>query len=214
MDPLDAFLEGLSDGLTPQVKKIPTGVTKDESKPAPGRQNLGLIKRTGEECIEFIFDFVMRMEGGDKYTNIPGDRGGPTKYGVTQTTYDSYRFKAKKPQQTVRNISKAEALDVFKTGYWNVVGADKLGACTALAVVDFAYNSGPSRSLRYLRAITKEPFAYAFHNGDEKLAVQLTVARKQFFANLAAADPSQKKFLNGWFNRIDAVLQACHELNK
>ena len=195
------------------VRVIPTGVTKDGPKLPPARTDLGLVKRMGADCMEYIFDFVMRMEGGDKYTNIPGDHGGPTKYGVTQRVYDAYRVKHGKAQQTVKFISKAEALDVFKTGYWNEVKANDLPACTALALVDFAYNSGPGRALRYLRALTHDPLEYAKMNGDQKLANMLTRDREHFLRNLVALNSDQAKFLKGWMNRIDAVEKACAEIN-
>jgi hypothetical protein len=196
-------------GVKPVVKKLDPEIIVDAPK---AKDNDGLIKRYGKDVVEDCFNFVMKMEGG--YVNNPHDRGGATNKGVTQSVYDSYRGRKKLAKQDVRLITVPEALAIFKEGYWKVCGCDELPACTALAVVDFAFNSGSSRALRYLNICTPRPLDYAARHGDETLAMKLIDAREQFFRNIVTANPSQKVFLKGWMNRIAALRAAVHAMNK
>lgn len=196
-------------GVKPSAKKLTPDVLVDSPKV---RDNDGLIKRYGRDVVQECYRFVMKMEGG--YVNNPHDRGGATNKGVTQVVYDAYRARKKATKQDVRLITEQEAFSIFKEGYWKACGCDALPACTALAVVDFAFNSGSARALRYLNIASPRPLDYAAKHGDETLAMKLIAAREQFFRNIVTANPSQKVFLKGWMNRIDAIQAAVHAMNK
>jgi lysozyme family protein len=92
------------------------------------------------ECLPY----TLREEGG--FSNDPRDPGGRTMRGVTQRTYDEYRSRRRRPLQNVENVTDAEIRDIYKTGYWNEVGAEELPAGVDLSLFDYAVNSGPGRA--------------------------------------------------------------------
>ena len=96
-------------------------------------------------------EWLLVHEGG--FVNHPRDPGGATNRGVTQAVYNGYRARMGRPQQTVRNITTAEVYDIYRTQYWDKVWADQMPAGLDYAVYDFAVNSGPSRSIKFLQRI-------------------------------------------------------------
>jgi lysozyme family protein len=98
---------------------------------------------------EQSFEYLLKWEGG--FGNDPRDPGGATNLGVIQTEYDAYRTKKGLLVQSVRYITKAEAGEIYKTKYWDVVGCDSLNPGVANATFDAAVNSGTGRGARWLQ---------------------------------------------------------------
>jgi lysozyme family protein len=97
---------------------------------------------------------TLKHEGG--YSNHPKDKGGKTQWGIIQRVYNSYRRLEGSEPQDVRKITKSEMEDIYKRFYWDKVEGDKLPFGLDLVVFDFAVNSGPSRSIKFLqKAINK-----------------------------------------------------------
>lgn len=92
---------------------------------------------------------VLVHEGG--YVNHPRDPGGATNRGVTQTVYDDWRVTHGLPERSVKAITDAEVMAVYRQNYWNRVKGDELPSGVDYAVFDFAVNSGISRAIRYLQ---------------------------------------------------------------
>lgn len=90
-------------------------------------------------------------EGG--YVNHPKDPGGATNKGVIQRTYDGYRDRIGKPRQSVRSITMAEVMDIYKSQYWDLINGDALPDGLDYAMYDFSINSGPSRAVKFLQEI-------------------------------------------------------------
>jgi lysozyme family protein len=192
---------------------------------------------TNEQAQSKAFAFASRWEGG--YVNDPNDRGGATNLGVTQSVYNQYRQEQGQPVQTVRNITKEEAKNIYIHGYWNKVQGDRLPTLTAISLADFAYNSGPTRAIhemkRFLRdngydipmtadgkavrneKLDSETIAavedYTSKHGDESLAQGLNSERRQFVQRIVDNNPSQGAFLKGWNNRINSLEEYMRDLN-
>lgn len=96
-------------------------------------------------------DWALIHEGG--YVNHPKDPGGATNKGVIQRTYDGYRDRMGKPRQSVRNITMAEVMDIYKSQYWDLINGDALPSGLDYAMYDFSINSGPSRAVKFLQEI-------------------------------------------------------------
>lgn len=94
---------------------------------------------------------VLVHEGG--YVNHPSDPGGATNKGITWRTYNGYRDSIGKPRRHVKNITDDEVAAIYKRDYWDVVRGDDLPSGLDYAVFDFAVNSGPSRSAKFLQRI-------------------------------------------------------------
>lgn len=141
-----------------------------------------------------IISFIIAREGGSTYTNHKDDRGGGTRYGITDATYSAYRKSVDMPTQSVLYIEYPEEVyRIYKNNYWIPAGCDKMNDPKyALVIMDLSVNSGVSRALRY----------NSIANGDIKKLIEM---RKEFYNRIVKNDPTQKVFLKGWMNRIKHV---------
>lgn len=90
---------------------------------------------------------TLKFEGG--YTV---DDGGPTNYGITQSTYNDYRYKS------VRDISPVEVADIYQKMYWVEANCDIIDAISgemSMAHFDFSVNSGTGTAKRMLQRSLK-----------------------------------------------------------
>lgn len=163
-----------------------------------------------------IIDEILRREGS-AYINDPHDRGGPTKYGITQKSWDAYRERHKKVidglaiPEFVRNIDRDDAVAFYRTEYvapfeW-IMDERLLGL-----VVDCAVNHGKHRVSTWLQeaaGVTVDgvvgPITKAAVNAAPELVYRRLLKRRfKFYAEIATdqqpVDPDAK-FLRGWINR-------------
>jgi lysozyme family protein len=94
-------------------------------------------------------DLLAVHEGG--YVDHPDDPGGRTNKGVTQEVYDAYRSSRGLEPAHVRDITRDEVEEIYRSEYWDAIRADELPAGVAYAVFDAAVNSGPARAARWLQ---------------------------------------------------------------
>lgn len=77
---------------------------------------------------------TLKFEG--RYTV---DDGGPTNYGITQDTYNSYRYKS------VKEITPTEVAAIYQNQYWLEASCDKVDPISSkmsMCLFDLAANSG------------------------------------------------------------------------
>lgn len=150
--------------------------------------------------------FIRKWEGG--YSNHPLDKGGPTKWGITQKTYNSmYRG-------DVKFMLEDQWDNIFQTLFWNPCNADNMiDQNVANIIVDWCWGSGCTSTKKRIQRLfgLKDdgifgPKTMAVLNGDTK-AVFDTIwkAHKAFFEAIVKNNPSQKVFLKGWMNRLNAI---------
>lgn len=106
-----------------------------------------------KENFKKIMDEVLKHEGG--YVNHPSDPGGATNRGVTRCTLAAYRGVscANLPIAEVKNLTLEETLEIYRVNYWNRCLADDLPSGVDYVVMDYAVNSGVSRSAKLLQKI-------------------------------------------------------------
>lgn len=97
-------------------------------------------------CVSRIF----KQEGG--YVNHPSDPGGATNMGITIGTLSDWRGHAVTPED-VRNLTREEAGDIYRAGYWDPVKGSELPVGVDLVVFDFGVNAGPSRAIKMLQRV-------------------------------------------------------------
>lgn len=132
--------------------------------------------------------FVLQREGG--YVNDPTDLGGETNKGITYRTYNAYRKSKGLKPQSVKHITDSEVEDIYYNNYYKASGADKISDPKLSAYVfDTAVNMGVSRAKTFLSE----------SNGNADKFEQLRRAKYDEFVQ---AKPSQKKYLQGWNNRV------------
>lgn len=165
--------------------------------------------------------FILYWEGGDKYSEMSADKGGPTKYGITLATWKKVGYDKngdkKITKEDVKLLTKADFNMVFQRTFWAKLMADDiLDQSVANIVVDFAYNSGVSRAAKHLQTIVgvtadgvvgSKTIAAVnnYKGGGKTLFNALKADRIRYLKNVVAGNASQKKFLIGWLNRVNSI---------
>lgn len=141
--------------------------------------------------------FTLKYEGG--YANNRYDHGGPTMKGITQRTYDAWRHVNGGTPRPVKQITDDEVAAIYHEDYWVPASCPGRPLPVAMALFDFAVNSGPVRALRYWHQVpaTTDPLT---------AALSLCDLREQFFR--AIGKGTQARFLAGWLARVNALRQA------
>lgn len=153
-------------------------------------------------------DLLLEHEGG--WSNHPADRGGATMYGVTQATYDDWRRRRGRPAQSVRNITKAEAGELYKRLYWDAVRGDELPWPTNYLLFDGAVHAGPKRSIQMAQravlatadGILGPKTLDALRRAGPRQRLAYVKQRALHLAAIMRANPSQRVFAGGWLRRM------------
>jgi lysozyme family protein len=160
--------------------------------------------------------FVLKWEGS-KFTNDPADRGGPTRFGVIQKTYDAFRQGQGLPVRSVEAITMDEVGAVYRRDYWNKVKGDDLGDPLDLVAFDTGVNMGVGRSAKFLQqslgvgvdgAIGSQTLNALAGADKEATATRFLSLREQFVRGIVQRDATQQRFLNGWLNRLNDLRSA------
>ncbi len=165
---------------------------------------------------ERALHFVLKAEGG--FTNDLHDHGGVTNRGILQREYTAWRRANGAADRSVKEITDAEAADIYLHSYWLPAKCDRMAWPVCLAHFDAAVNTGLYQAAVFLQRVvgvkvdgvigpvTLTAQASEISNlGAQQVAARLAEARRPFYRHLAATDPSQEEFLNGWLNRVDDV---------
>jgi lysozyme family protein len=166
------------------------------------------------------------FEGG--WSNDPHDRGGATKYGVTHATWAAWlrnpaSFKFGKLPESVADISWNMAVPLYRALYWDTCRCSELlDDALAARVFDFAVNSGTGRAVKSLQQafnrikpdewnelkedgvigpITVQAINRASSKYEAAMLASYNYSRAKFFESIVQNNPSQRRFLRGWFQR-------------
>lgn len=176
---------------------------------------------------KLLVPFIKRWEGG--YVNDPADLGGETNMGITIGTWKSCGYDCsekiavcKVGNKTYSNVTKSlyemtedQWFDVFKTKYWDRWQADKItDQKVANWLVDWVWASGnwgikkPQELLGVKADGVVGPITLAAVNAQNpaEFAKRLHAARIKFVEDIVANNPTQARFINGWKNRINALV--------
>lgn len=157
---------------------------------------------------EASLDAVLKHEGG--YVNHPKDPGGATNKGVTQAVYDGYRKRNGLRTLSVKSIADHEVGTIYKTQYWDAVRGDDLPSGIDYCTFDFAVNSGPGRSVRFLQEIlgvmpdglVGNITLAAAKDADSKDAINRVCDKRMAFLK---GLPTWGTFGKGWTSRVAGV---------
>ncbi len=164
--------------------------------------------------IRLYAPMLFDSEGG--FVNDPDDAGGATNMGVTLRTWRKVGYDIDGDgdidKDDLKALSKADVIwNVLKPYYWDRWKADEIRTQgIANLLVDWVYNSGepgiriPQRILGVKDDGIVGPVTIRAVNDtdQEKLFSEILNARKRYYNDLVIRKPSQKKFLNGWMNRL------------
>lgn len=97
--------------------------------------------------IEYLIEELIGREGG--YVNHPADRGGPTRWGITEAVARAHGYRGE-----MRALPKAEAVAIYRRLYWLRPGFDKVAeraSKVAAELFDTAVNMGPETASGFLQ---------------------------------------------------------------
>lgn len=164
-----------------------------------------------KETWPFVFDQVLGHEGG--FTDDRRDRGNWTsgKIGVGQLKGTKYGISAMSyPSLDIRNLTTAQARDIYKRDYWDRLKGDRLPEGVDLAAFDYAVNSGVGRAARSLQQLVGVKVdgligpttLDAIEDHDPADLVQQLCAERLDYLQTLATWPTYGK---GWGSRVSRI---------
>lgn len=148
-------------------------------------------------------DMILVHEG-PQFTNHPADRGGPTKWGITQKVL-SYWLGRPATIDEVRNLTRETAANIYYANY--IRPFDGVADPLRCNVIDMGVNAGVVRAIRLMQQtvgtgvdgrigpMTREATGKRDWN---PLFVGVRIA---FYESIIERDVSQLVWRNGWRNR-------------
>ena len=97
--------------------------------------------------IEILIAEVIDREGG--YVSHPADRGGPTRYGITEAVARANGYAG-----DMRALPRETAVAIYRRLYWQRPGYDRVGEKAprlAAELFDTAVNMGPDTATGFLQ---------------------------------------------------------------
>ena len=143
--------------------------------------------------------FVLEQEGG--ISDLAGDSGGLTKFGISKRNH---------PDLDIANLTKEQAIEIYRTDYWRKLCCDQLPNGLDLLVFDAAANEGPTRAAKMLQTILKvtedgivgPSTIKAARNAPDVLTGYLAQRMYQY-----ALLPQVLTFGRGWYRRLARAAQ-------
>lgn len=162
-----------------------------------------------------IVDAILIREGS-AYTNHPADRGGPTKFGITQETLNVFRGKPVSPED-VEHLSATEAREIYKQKYIKNAGFGAIKDSRLKAfVIDSAVNHGILTAVKLLQRALRvkddgilgpETRKALDECSASRVHLQMIGQRAMFYGAILTKDPSQCVFAKGWMNRLNDCIE-------
>ena len=133
-----------------------------------------------------IIDKTIQWEGG--WSDHPIDKGGKTKYGISQRAY---------PKLNLEKLTVEQAKAIYKKDYFDPLQLEGLSDRLAWKVFDIAVNQGVGTAVRF--AQKAEVFNMAV---DEDVRMfRLVEMQTRRYASLVRSNPEYSVFIVGWVNR-------------
>lgn len=176
--------------------------------------------------IDALVEGVIGREGG--YSNHPADRGGATRWGVTESVARAHGY-----QGDMRQFPRDEAVAIYRRLYWIKPGFDQVAArapSVAAELFDTGVNMGPATATGFLKralnALNRGEADYGDigtapiidaaalaaldgfmakrgTGGEAVLLKALEALQGERYLHLAEARPANEAFVYGWLaNRI------------
>jgi lysozyme family protein len=164
------------------------------------------------------FPSIIKSEGAE-YTNDPVDTGGCTKFGIILQTLKEYKYDVNKDGiftcEDVKGLTLEDAKNIYKKMFWDYFKADSIkNQSLAEYIVDGAINQGRGTIAKYVQEIigvtadglvgNKTLEAINAHDPKD-LFHKLKSKREDKYHRIVAKNPSQKRFIKGWINRLNCI---------
>lgn len=175
---------------------------------------------------EAIISKTLETEGG--YVNDPSDSGGETYCGIARNSNPNWKgwkiVDAHKPLKWNQKIQDSEleqlVIDIYDTKYYQPIKADKIDSdMIRTHLYDMGVNAGTGAAVKLLQkainmvygvtiaadgAIGNITLTYTNNKAKlNELVNEFINQRRIYYRNLVTVKPSNKKFLQGWLNRVE-----------
>jgi hypothetical protein len=124
-----------------------------------------------------IMETIFKREGG--YSASDGNTGAPVNFGINQKA---------NPDIDVKSLTKEGAAKIYKTRYWDAIGADSLPPELQGTAMDAAVNQGPAQANRWIKESGGDP-------------VKFNALRRAHYERLLE-EPRNKKYRKAWLGRL------------
>ncbi len=150
---------------------------------------------------DYFIERVLTHEGG--YVNDPRDPGQETRWGISKRAY---------PQVDIRNLTRAQAVDIYRRDFWQRVRGDELPREFAFQALDAAVNHGIGNAVRWMQraagvaddgVIGPVTLAAVQRAQAADLVLRFNAERLRFYAKLTTFST----FGRGWVNRVAGNLE-------
>ena len=167
------------------------------------------------EHFDAAFQDVIGIEGG--FVDHPADRGGPTKFGISQRAY---------PDIDIRNLTLEAAKELYRADYWNPLHLDEIQSADVCAEL---FECGVNQGLGWAAINVQEALnflgfavrvdgrlgpvtvdainSYTLRSSDHRRALVIAMNGEQYgrYKQIVKSNPSQAVFTRGWMKRIGLI---------
>ena len=153
------------------------------------------------KAFDLLVERVLSHEGG--YVNDPRDPGQETRWGISKRSY---------PSVDIRNLTRAQAVDIYRRDFWQRVRGDELPREVAFQALDAAVNHGIGNAVRWMQraagvaddgVIGPVTLAAVQRAQPADLVLRFNAERLRFYAKLTTF----ATFGRGWVNRVAGNLE-------
>ena len=166
---------------------------------------------------EKAFEDVVGIEGG--YSDNPNDKGGKTKYGITEAVARAFGYKGH-----MRDLPLPVAKEIYQKKFWSPFFDELKSELLAFHLFDATVNHGYGNMSKILqRAINalhpgdplkvdgfagKVTFDLAKKTNQERVFYLFNAYRAKFYLDLIEKRPSDEEFVFGWLkNRVTFIFE-------
>lgn len=188
-----------------------------------------MAKNRFDECVDIVF----RFEGG--YSDYAEDRGGKTKYGITESTMLLAYKKGIVLYKNIYDLTLEDAKKIYQVEYWDRCRCDEIPAPIDLCVFDASVNCGVSASGKFLQTALNIYLELRGNNtmlkidgiiGEKTIKVIESISsishaqfvcsrvndeRIAYYLDVCKRNKSQMAFLSGWIRRVLELEKICLE---
>ena len=169
---------------------------------------------------ELAKNLTLNVEG--EYQCDPDDKGNwtggnvgagllkGTKYGISAASF---------PTIDIKNLTKDQAIYLYKTRYWGKYRCDYMPDALSIAVFDYVFLSGQKGAedlqkvlgVKIDGIIGNQTIGACNSQPLRKIIEEYFKLRMEYIKYLGSK-PKYKKYEKGWINRVNHIKRVCEEL--